>query len=245
MLITGIDVPVPELELILHQPTIKEIAFIGELEYFSTLQILCFNRDILIAKNSSGSSYLEAMNNFDIFMTLIGNSKGTNIKNDIINVLTLFLPTFEITFLPQHFGIQLHSSQLNKVLIINDSNFDAFRQAINDVSAISHSAGKENSTFNPKDKRAAEIAAKIMRGRAKAAQYNHETNNGILARYVSILTIGTNSMSLQACLNLTLYQLYDLVERYGLYVGWDLDIRSRLAGGKPDKSPDDWMKDIH
>jgi len=70
------------------------------LEYFSTLQILCFNRDILIAKNSSGSSYLEAMNNFDIFMTLIGNSKGTNIKNDIINVLTLFLPTFEITFLP-------------------------------------------------------------------------------------------------------------------------------------------------
>jgi len=29
-----------------------------------------------------------------------------------------------------------------------------------------------------------------------------------------------------------------------LYIGWDLDIRSRLAGASPDDKPDDWMKDI-
>jgi hypothetical protein len=52
-------------------------------------------------------------------------------------------------------------------------------------------------------------------------------------------------MSLTDCLNLTVYQLYDLIERYGLYISWDLDIRSRLAGGKPDSKPDDWMKNIH
>lgn len=52
-------------------------------------------------------------------------------------------------------------------------------------------------------------------------------------------------MSLDKCINLTVYQLYDLIERYGLHVGWDLDIKSRLAGGKPDDKPDDWMKDIH
>jgi hypothetical protein len=41
-------------------------------------------------------------------------------------------------------------------------------------------------------------------------------------------------MSLEDCTNLTMYQLYDLVERYSLYVSWDMDIRCRLAGGKPD-----------
>ena len=46
-------------------------------------------------------------------------------------------------------------------------------------------------------------------------------------------------------MDLTMFQLYDLVERYGLYVNWDIDIRSRLAGGKPDKQPDNWMKNIH
>jgi hypothetical protein len=39
--------------------------------------------------------------------------------------------------------------------------------------------------------------------------------------------------------------MYDLVERYTLYLNWDLDIRARLAGGKPDSKPDDWMKNIH
>nr|DAZ72865.1 MAG TPA: hypothetical protein [Caudoviricetes sp.] len=42
-----------------------------------------------------------------------------------------------------------------------------------------------------------------------------------------------------------MYQLYDLVERYTLYLNWDLDIRQRLAGGTPDKPAENWMKNIH
>jgi len=30
-----------------------------------------------------------------------------------------------------------------------------------------------------------------------------------------------------------------------LYTNWDIDIRSRLAGAKPDSQPDNWMKNIH
>jgi hypothetical protein len=52
-------------------------------------------------------------------------------------------------------------------------------------------------------------------------------------------------MSIQDMADLTIYQLYDLVERYNLYLAWDIDVRSRLAGGKPDKHPDNWMKNIH
>ena len=39
--------------------------------------------------------------------------------------------------------------------------------------------------------------------------------------------------------------MYDLIERYSLYIHWDMDIRSRLAGAKPESKPDDWMKNIH
>jgi hypothetical protein len=52
-------------------------------------------------------------------------------------------------------------------------------------------------------------------------------------------------MSLEDCLNLTMYQMFDLVERYMLWTNWDLDVKSRLAGGKPDSKPDNWMKNIH
>ena len=76
---------------------------------------------------------------------------------------------------------------------------------------------------------------------AKAAEQGDASS---LGQYLSVITVGIGSMSLQDCLELTIYQLYDLVERYSMYVNWDLDIRSRLAGAKGDKPVDNWMKPI-
>ena len=42
-----------------------------------------------------------------------------------------------------------------------------------------------------------------------------------------------------------MYQLFDLVERYMLYVNWDLDIKAKLAGATDTKPVDNWMKQIH
>jgi len=30
-----------------------------------------------------------------------------------------------------------------------------------------------------------------------------------------------------------------------LWTNWDIDLRSRLAGGKPNEHPENWMKNIH
>jgi len=42
-----------------------------------------------------------------------------------------------------------------------------------------------------------------------------------------------------------MFQLYDLIERFSLYLSWDVDIKSRLAGANPGKEVDNWMKNIH
>jgi hypothetical protein len=39
--------------------------------------------------------------------------------------------------------------------------------------------------------------------------------------------------------------MYDLIERFGLHTSWDIDIKVRLAGGSPNGTPDDWMKNLH
>ena len=39
-LIAGIDIPIPELQLTIHQPTIKEIALIGDSDFFTGIQCL-------------------------------------------------------------------------------------------------------------------------------------------------------------------------------------------------------------
>ena len=52
-------------------------------------------------------------------------------------------------------------------------------------------------------------------------------------------------MDILSLKKITMFQLYDLMERFVLHINWDLDIRTRLAGGKPDSQPDNWMKNIH
>jgi hypothetical protein len=33
----GIDIPIPELKLVIHVPTVKEIAYMGETEFFTAV----------------------------------------------------------------------------------------------------------------------------------------------------------------------------------------------------------------
>ena len=54
----------------------------------------------------------------------------------------------------------------------------------------------DQQTFNPSDAKAREIAEKIMRGRAKVAAEKGQTNVSVFTQYLSILTIGINSMTL-------------------------------------------------
>lgn len=84
-----------------------------------------------------------------------------------------------------------------------------------------------------------------MRGRRKAAELKNKNNESILSRYLSILTIGISSMSLQDCSELTMYQLFDLMERYTLHLDYETNLRVKLAGGTPKSEAENWMKNIH
>ena len=127
---------------------------------------------------------------------------------------------------------------------IDENNFEYLQTAISNICCMK-TGPMDQQSFNPANAKAREIAEKLMRGRQRVAAQKGENNTSIFSQYLSILTIGVGSMSLEEITNLTMYQLYDLVERYMLYVNWDMDVRCRLAGGKPESQPDNWMKNIH
>ena len=131
-----------------------------------------------------------------------------------------------------------------RFVTIDENNFEFLQEAVSEICCL-RSSSSDQKTFNPADAKAAEIAKKLMRGRQIVAEQKGESNASIFSQYLSTLTVGLNSMPLSEIMNLTIFQLYDLVERYMLYINWDMDIRSRLAGAKPDSKPDNWMKNIH
>lgn len=242
-LMTGVDIPIPELGTSIHQPSILEISYVGEMEYFAVMQLISFDKNMLLASKARGAFNLANFNNFQVFMTMINMPEYASRRADVLAVLTLLFPGYEPQFVLR--DIYLNNPTTQHHFTLNEGNFDSFREVVIAIAALNNAAGGQNGGFNPRGKKAAEIAAKLMRGRQRASKDKKGASGSVLSRYVSILTVGINSMSYKDCLNLTVYQLYDLIERFTLHTSWDIDIKSRLAGGKPENEPDDWMKNLH
>ena len=235
-LMCGIDIPIPECQLVIHQPRIREIAYLGEQDFFTGVQTLCIDKKMMI----QDKALLDTTNNFQIFMTIMSEKETADKKAAVQQVCTLLFPDCKTIFTPRSIILQGKSGMIT----IDENNFEPMQQIVTQICCLRSGPGDQQS-FNPANEKAAEIARKLMRGRQIVAEQKGETNTSIFSQYLSTLTVGLHSMSLQDLMDLTMFQLYDLIERYMLYINWDMDIRSRLAGGKPESKPDNWMKNIH
>lgn len=237
-LMCGIDIPVPEIQSIIHQPKIREIAYVGEKDFFIGMQCFCINKDILHI--NEGESLLRNTSNFQIFMTMMQEKEMADKKQAVQQFLTLLFPNKKILFTPMTILLQGEDNSS----MIDESNFEILQSLVKEIFCAKSNNSQELG-FNPANDAAKKIADKLMRGRQRVAELNGTANASIFSQYLSMLTVGLHSMSLQDLMDLTMFQLFDLVERYQLYINWDIDIRSRLAGAKSDNKPDNWMKNIH
>ena len=235
-LMCGVDLPVPQCQVAIHQPRIKEIGMIGEQDFFIGAQCLTVNSSMFV----QDKALLPEINNFQIFMMIMNDKETKDKKLSTLQVLQILFPDYKPMMTPR----SLILNRDGKQILIDETNFE-YLQDILRLVFCTKTGSMDQQAFNPANDKAREIAQKLMRGRERIAAQNGSSNTSVFSQYLSVLTVGLNSMSIQDMADLTIYQLYDLVERFNLYLAWDLDIRSRLAGGKPDKHPDNWMKNIH
>ena len=234
-LMCGTDYPVPECQLVIHQPRIKEISYIGEADFFTGIQCLCLNKSMFV----KDESLLRDTNNFQIFMTIMSEKEAADKKFAVQQVFTLIFPKYKVMMTPR--SVLLSGDGMT--IQIDEKNFESLQAALTNICCLK-TGPMDQQSFNPANAKAREIAEKLMRGRAKVAAEKGQSNISIFSQYLSILTVGLH-IPMQELMDLTMFQLYDLVERYMLYINWDMDVRCRLAGGKPDNQPDNWMKNIH
>ena len=237
-LMCGTDIPVPECQLIIHQPSLYEISMLGETKYFIGAQCLTLYKTMFI----QDKNLLSQINNFQIFMKIMQEKEAQDKKQAVEDVLTLLFPQQQVLFTPNSLLFRQKDGEGENV-IIDINNFEILQEVLRQVFCVTNGP-MDQQTFNPSGKKAQEIAQKLQRGRERIAAEQGEKNASILSQYLSVLSVGLYQ-SLNDLKKLTIYQLYDLIERYHLWISWDLDIRTRLAGGKIESKPDNWMKNIH
>lgn len=234
---TGIDIPIPQCQLTLHQPSIAEIGFIGEADFFIGLQTVGLYKSMYI----QDKSVLENINNFQIFMMIMKEKETADKKVCVLQLFDLIFPKYKTMITPQ--SILFNDKDSKENIIVDESNFEALQEIVRQVFCF-NTGPMDTQAFNPANAKAKEIADKLMKGRQKVAAMKGTDKTSVFQQYISILSVGLRMPQIILC-KYTMFQLYDEMERFSLYLNWDLDVKQRLAGGKPDSKPDNWMKNIH
>ena len=115
-LMCGTDIPIPQLQLTLHQPRIKEIAFLGESNFFIGVQCLNINRSMIM----QDKNLLVNTNNFQIFMTIMSEPEAKDKKDATKQLLSLIFPNYKTLFTPRSLILQGEQilKQLMKIILI-------------------------------------------------------------------------------------------------------------------------------
>lgn len=237
-LLSGNDIPFPAAQIIIHQPTIKEIGMIGEEEFFTGHQILNFSKDILTEEDKMN---LEDKTNFDILIAILReqNAVMQYNRNCAKLVLALIFPEYEVSLENDKIKLVKESQEYK----IDNNNYEEFKKIIGSMFELK-SDNEAQSSFNPSGALAKRIADKLKKRHQKLQENQPKQKIDILSRYISILAVGQKK-DMNDLLKYTVYQLFDEFKRYELKMGYDIYVQAKMAGAKDLKEVEDWMKDIH
>lgn len=241
LLLSGNDIPFPEAQLSIHQPTLKEIAYIGEEKFFLGCELLNFTKKSLMSKDRVN---LENQTDFDIIIATITENtlESKKSQRNVLLVFTLLFPNY--SFKIDKTNCQIILTDGDEVKIINKKNYPYLQEIIACIFCLRKNKEEE---YNPSGALSQKIADKLKEGQKKRAERNQTDASqkiSILSRYASILAVGEQK-DINILMNYTVFQLFDEWERYNLKLKYDMYIKARLAGAKDLKEEENWMKDLY
>lgn len=239
---TGADIPFPAATLIIHQPTILDIAYgfneQGEQGFFLACELLNISKDNL---NNLGEKALNTITNFDLLMMILTDTTeiGKEQKRRLDILFTLLFPSYSIKQSPQEILLK----QGDVSCSINSSNFEEFKTIIKEMFCL-NGFGKNTLEYDPVGARAKNLANKFKKAHERIAQINNKQQKICLQmRQASILSIG-NHQDLNEILHYTVFQLQDAFRRFELRESFNLIYKAKLAGAKDSKELSNWMGDL-
>lgn len=242
------DIPFPEAQLSIYQPTIKEIGLVGENNFLMGCQFLNFSKERL---SEEDKNLLINKTNFEVLMSVINGKKDTAIQQGLRNallVLFLIFPNYEIKILPSGFLLKKENEETSH--FIDNNNFESFRTLLSDTFCLKElSTGKYGETeYNPGGPMAQRLAEKFRKRHEKLASLKGKGVNSsfsVFDLYLSILAVGEHKDKNQLA-QYSIYQLLDEFKRFQKEQAYRTWLKLKTTFGAKDvKDVDNWMDDLY
>lgn len=242
LLMSKNDIPFEQAQLIIHNPTLKEIAIIGEDVFFMGCEYLNFSKQFL---KEQDKNRLKDFTDFEILMTIMKNNdivikQG---KEAIEMVLALLFPEYQISFLPMSIMLSKDSERF----LIDKENFENFRNIVSQMFCLNKTKSGAHK-YNPGGVQAMELVKKFQERDKKLAKLKRQGKQDegitIFSQYISILSVGLKK-DINDLLQYTVYQLFEQLQRFKAKQNFDIYVQAKMAGAKDIQDVDNWMSDIH
>lgn len=249
LLETKVPIPFKEAQLVIMQPSIKEIGLINESVFFIALNSLTKDYvDLKIEDNLD----LTKLSNFEIFMSII-REKSENSKfifSCVMQLFSLIFPNYKVGATPSSiiFYEQIEGEEKPQIHMIDKDNFDIFSQLLYDMFGLAELTGVTQTEYNPAGDRARALVKKFEEKRALLAKLRQDRGenpelNSVFGRYIEILAVGENKDK-NELINYSVYQLIEEFKRFQLKETFDYTQQAKMAGATKIKDARDWMEEI-
>lgn len=240
-IITAAPIPLVELGVTLRQPTAREIALLGEEQYFIALKLfLMSTKDLKIRT--------QGVSNWDIFQQVLKQKVDgvADVRNLISNFIKLFFVE-NASLGPRSIIVQTKKGISN----IEPEDFDVVQAVVRQLGGADLLVPQEE-IFRPKNKKAAEIAEKMKKARKRLARVKAIESGqdpdapkkaDFLGKYIRSLAVVTAN-SVEQLSNMTLLQINTLMETYLAYEQYNIEVQQRMipmVDHKNDKPLIHWM----
>ncbi len=242
---TKVDIPFPQAQVSIYQPSYEEISLIGESEFLVGVNAL--SKDYKSLQDNFDSSNLS---NFDILMSIISekNDSSKMIAEAILKVLFLLFPNYKVGFTPRAIILQSQDEEDKQPHMIDSNNFEIFQQIIYEMFCLSELSGGIDTEYNPAGDRARALVEQFKKKKELLAELRKERGEdsskmSLYGRYMNILAVGERKDK-NVLKKYSVYQLTEEFKRFQLKEGFDYTFQAKMAGATKIKDAKDWMDEI-
>lgn len=237
---SGVDYYIKELNVVIHQPTYKEISMIGEKSLFIFINAINLSIDEVKASNAFeelSENEINNLKNFDLFLYFI---KEKELKKIFLSFMTLLFPNYITKIQNDSISLKYKIDTGDEIeAVINQFNFEIFKVHINMIFPMRETLTGEK--YNTKGKIANEIKEKLLKGRMKTGEQSQEEDSiDVFGRYCLIISIG-NSLDYDKTLSLTIAQINQQYIAYCHKREYENYKDLMLAGAKDLEPVQDWF----